>query len=107
MWSGTPSSHGVALNGYRFGAPDLRAIASREPAATAARMTSATDPPREPGDPAPVAVSVGGGVTLSSVGKDELRDMAEKDGGAEASCDFCARVYVISAAELLELAAAS
>ena len=32
-------------------------------------MTSATDPPREPGDPAPVAVSVGGGVTLSSVGK--------------------------------------
>lgn len=44
---------------------------------------------------------------LSTVGKDELRDMAVQDGGAEASCDFCARVYVISAAELLELAAAA
>lgn len=44
---------------------------------------------------------------LTLVGKDELRDMAEKDGGAQASCDFCARVYVISAAELLALAAAA
>ena len=30
--------------------------------------------------------------------------MAENDGGAEASCDFCAAIYVISAEELLELA---
>jgi molecular chaperone Hsp33 len=43
---------------------------------------------------------------LSTLGSAELRDMAERDGGAEASCDFCAASYRISARELLELASA-
>lgn len=41
---------------------------------------------------------------LSTLGAAELRDMAGKDGGAEATCDFCAASYRISATELLELA---
>ena len=44
---------------------------------------------------------------LSTLGEAELRDMAERDGGAEASCDFCAASYRISASELLELAGAA
>jgi molecular chaperone Hsp33 len=44
---------------------------------------------------------------LSTLGSVELRDMAERDGGAEASCDFCAASYRISARELLELASAA
>ncbi|HXN56577.1 MAG TPA: Hsp33 family molecular chaperone HslO [Myxococcales bacterium] len=44
---------------------------------------------------------------LSTLGAVELRDMAERDGGAEASCDFCAASYRISARELLELASAA
>jgi molecular chaperone Hsp33 len=44
---------------------------------------------------------------LSTLGSAELRDMAERDGGAEASCDFCAASYRISARELLELASAA
>ena len=42
---------------------------------------------------------------LQTLGVAELRDMAEKDGGAEATCDFCAETYRIGAAELLEMAA--
>lgn len=41
---------------------------------------------------------------LQTLGEAELRDMAGKDGGAEATCDFCAEIYRIGAAELLELA---
>jgi molecular chaperone Hsp33 len=41
---------------------------------------------------------------LATLPRDELRDMAAKDNGAEASCDFCGARYGISAAELLELA---
>ena len=41
---------------------------------------------------------------LETLGPAELRDMAAKDGGAEATCDFCAEVYRIGAAELLALA---
>jgi molecular chaperone Hsp33 len=41
---------------------------------------------------------------LATLGAAELRDMAGKDGGAEATCDFCAASYRISATELLELA---
>jgi len=41
---------------------------------------------------------------LQTLGPSELRDMAGKDGGAEATCDFCAEVYRIGATELLELA---
>ncbi|MBS2021345.1 MAG: Hsp33 family molecular chaperone HslO [Deltaproteobacteria bacterium] len=44
---------------------------------------------------------------LARLGAPELRDMAGKDGGAEATCDFCAHTYVISAEELLELASAA
>ncbi|GAC1337614.1 MAG: Hsp33 family molecular chaperone HslO [Myxococcales bacterium] len=44
---------------------------------------------------------------LSTLGAAELRDMAERDGGAEASCDFCAASYRISARELLDLASAA
>jgi molecular chaperone Hsp33 len=42
---------------------------------------------------------------LRTLGKAELLDMAEKDAGAEATCDFCARSYRLSRDELLELAA--
>ena len=41
---------------------------------------------------------------LGTLSRDELRDMAARDNGAEASCDFCGARYGISAAELLELA---
>ena len=41
---------------------------------------------------------------LATLSRDELRDMAARDNGAEASCDFCSARYGISAAELLELA---
>jgi len=41
---------------------------------------------------------------LATLARDELRDMAARDNGAEASCDFCGARYGISAAELLELA---
>jgi molecular chaperone Hsp33 len=41
---------------------------------------------------------------LRTLGAAELRDMARKDGGASATCDFCAAKYAISAEELLELA---
>ena len=41
---------------------------------------------------------------LATLARDELRDMAARDKGAEASCDFCGARYGISAAELLQLA---
>lgn len=41
---------------------------------------------------------------LATLAPAELRDMAARDRGAEASCDFCGARYGISAAELLELA---
>lgn len=41
---------------------------------------------------------------LSTMGAAELRDMAARDGGASATCDFCMATYRIGAAELLELA---
>ena len=41
---------------------------------------------------------------LATLETDELRDMAKRDKGAEASCDFCGARYGISADELLELA---
>ena len=41
---------------------------------------------------------------LATLSRDELRDMAAKDNGAEASCHFCGARYGISAGELLELA---
>jgi molecular chaperone Hsp33 len=41
---------------------------------------------------------------LRSVGAIELRDMADKDGGARLSCDFCGADYRFTAAELLEIA---
>lgn len=41
---------------------------------------------------------------LATLAADELRDMARRDNGAEASCDFCGARYGISANELLELA---
>ncbi len=41
---------------------------------------------------------------LATLGVAELKDMASRDGGASATCDFCAAVYQISATELLELA---
>ena len=41
---------------------------------------------------------------LATLASEELRDMAARDGGARASCDFCGESYGISAAELLQLA---
>jgi molecular chaperone Hsp33 len=41
---------------------------------------------------------------LATLAREELRDMAARDNGAEASCDFCGARYGISAAELLRLA---
>jgi molecular chaperone Hsp33 len=41
---------------------------------------------------------------LATLATEELRDMARRDNGAEASCDFCGARYGISATELLELA---
>jgi molecular chaperone Hsp33 len=44
---------------------------------------------------------------LRTLGAAELRDMAEKDGGASLSCDFCAAKYQVTAQDLLRLAAGS
>lgn len=41
---------------------------------------------------------------LATLGAAELRDMADRDGGASAACDFCAASYVIPADELRALA---
>jgi molecular chaperone Hsp33 len=41
---------------------------------------------------------------LKTLGAAELRDMARKDGGASATCEFCAASYHITAEELLQLA---
>jgi len=41
---------------------------------------------------------------LATLATEELRDMARRDNGAEASCDFCGARYGISASELLTLA---
>ena len=41
---------------------------------------------------------------LQTMGALELRRMAAEDGGAEATCDFCAQTYRIGAPELIELA---
>jgi molecular chaperone Hsp33 len=43
---------------------------------------------------------------LRILGPAELRDMADKDGGAEATCDFCATTYRLTRDELLDLARA-
>jgi len=43
---------------------------------------------------------------LRILGAVELRDMAERDGGAEARCDFCATTYRLTRDELLALARA-
>lgn len=40
---------------------------------------------------------------LKTLGKDELTDMKEKDGGAEVTCDFCGKKYRYSAEELEEI----
>jgi molecular chaperone Hsp33 len=41
---------------------------------------------------------------LRSLGGPELGDMAERDGGANLTCDFCNAAYSFSAAELLRIA---
>jgi len=41
---------------------------------------------------------------LRTLGAPELLDMADKDGGAAATCDFCAASYEVSAEELVALA---
>ena len=43
---------------------------------------------------------------LQTLPAPELVDMAETDGGAEATCDFCAECYVVTKDELLALAGA-
>ena len=43
---------------------------------------------------------------LQTLPAPELVDMAETDGGAEATCDFCAESYVVTKDELLALAGA-
>jgi molecular chaperone Hsp33 len=43
---------------------------------------------------------------LRSLGAPELRDMAEKDGGASLTCDFCNAAWRFSADELLALSSA-
>ena len=40
---------------------------------------------------------------LKLLGEVELQDMIEKDGGAEATCNFCGEVYQASEAELAQL----
>jgi len=42
-------------------------------------------------------------VALSTLGPDELRDMIERDGGAEVSCDFCSSVFRFDEAGLQAL----
>src|SRR5260370_481567 len=44
---------------------------------------------------------------LRTLGAAELRDMAENDGGASLSCDFCAAKCQVTAQDLLRLAAGS
>ena len=44
---------------------------------------------------------------LRALGASELLDMADKDGGAEACCDFCTETYVVSKEELVALARAA
>ncbi len=41
---------------------------------------------------------------LKSVGALELREMADEDGGARLTCDFCGADYRFTPAELLEIA---
>jgi molecular chaperone Hsp33 len=43
---------------------------------------------------------------LQTLPAPELLDMAHKDGGAQASCDFCAETYVVTGDELVALAEA-
>ena len=43
---------------------------------------------------------------LRILGPVELRDMADRDGGATARCDFCATTYRLTRDELLDLARA-
>jgi molecular chaperone Hsp33 len=43
---------------------------------------------------------------LRILGAVELRDMADRDGGAEARCDFCATTYRLTRDQLLDLARA-
>jgi molecular chaperone Hsp33 len=43
---------------------------------------------------------------LRILGAIELRDMADRDGGAEARCDFCATTYRLTRDQLLDLARA-
>lgn len=40
---------------------------------------------------------------LFSLGREEIRDLLEKDGGAEVRCEFCRQTYRFSRAELKEL----
>ena len=40
---------------------------------------------------------------LQTLGREELQRMAEEDGGAEATCDFCAQTYRIAGPELVGL----
>lgn len=42
---------------------------------------------------------------ISALGKDEVRDMLDKDGGAELICHFCNEAYRISAEQLRDLLA--
>ena len=42
-------------------------------------------------------------VALLLLGRDELIDMRDNDGGAELTCHFCNNRYDVSAAELQEL----
>jgi molecular chaperone Hsp33 len=44
---------------------------------------------------------------LRTLGRAELLDMAEKDAGAEATCDFCAQTYRLTRDDLLDLAGPS
>jgi molecular chaperone Hsp33 len=40
---------------------------------------------------------------LKMLGSDELKDMIEKDGGAEATCHFCNEIYQLSGQDLDDL----
>ena len=44
---------------------------------------------------------------LQSVGRDEIEDMINKDGGAEVSCHFCNRTYRFTGEELRALLTAA
>jgi Disulfide bond chaperones of the HSP33 family len=41
--------------------------------------------------------------SLIALGREELEDMIEKDGGAELTCHFCLKKYRFNAAELRRL----